>query len=163
MQMILTVVSTVECSLLTMCTHTHTHTCRRILQGSYKSITKRDFVEFRDSDGRDPFPGQVHDMTSGFAKNLPQTVPRSMEVCVHWGVPLCVAVRETMNKSIWHCAYTVSEKGCLYRGEGRRECNTRLFTCIMNYIIVYSWQYALTDREVRLCCMLTLGHCPFRV
>ena len=74
---------------------THTHTtcfkalsstpslallCRRILQGNYKTITKRDFVQFRDSDGRGPFPGQVHDMTSGFAKNLPQTMPRSKEV-----------------------------------------------------------------------------------
>jgi hypothetical protein len=50
-----------------------------ILQGSYKTTTKQDYSPFKASDGRDPFPGQIHGITSGYAKNLPQTVPKTKE------------------------------------------------------------------------------------
>ena len=63
--------------------HTFTLVHRAILQGSYKTTTKQDYSPFKASDGRDPFPGQIHGITSGYAKNLPQTVPKTKEVRMH--------------------------------------------------------------------------------
>ncbi len=60
------------------------HRCSKLLVDNYVSLTRRDYVGYVGPDGRDTFPAKVHSGWSGYAHNVPKTVPTTAQVgCMH--------------------------------------------------------------------------------
>ena len=69
---------------------------RNLLKDNYDSHTKKEYVKYRMPCGNDPFPGKVQPFTSGFAHNLPRTVPTSRQVIIYYRIIVPASVTDSL-------------------------------------------------------------------